>query len=252
MVLSRVDSTNAFAWRLAADSAPSESPAPIAPTAVVAWEQSRGRGRLGRRWASAAGGGVWASLLVPRTAPDRAARLPLVAAAALCRAVDRHVAAGCRLKWPNDLLVSGKKIGGLLVETVSTGGGPPRAAVLGLGVNYRAPAASAGAATGLQAESAEPPELAALAIELLEAVVDALPLADDAAEAVEGYRRLSVHRPGEALRCRVGERLVEGSFVGFDPRGFLRLERRGEELLLAAADLVESPSASVPAAADRE
>ncbi len=213
------------------------------PTALVAWEQTRGRGRLGRPWSSAAGGGVWASLLVPRPEPERASRLPLVAAAALCRAVDRFAGPPCRLKWPNDLLVGGKKIGGLLVEAVSGGGGRPRAAVLGIGVNYRRPGGGEGAATGLVAECARPPDLAGFAIELLRAVVEDLPRTADPEAAVEGYRRLSVHRPGDLLRCRVGERRVEGRFAGFDPRGFLRLEGWQGEVLLASADLVEAAAA---------
>ncbi len=242
-----MDSTNALARRLVAACEPGEEPA---PTALVAWEQTRGRGRLGRPWASGAGDGVWASLLVPGPDPERASRFPLVAAAALCRTVDRLAVEGCRLKWPNDLLVRGRKIGGLLVEAVSGGGGRPRAAILGIGVNYRLPGPGAGAATALKAESEAPPDLATLAIELIRAVVEDLPLAADAEAAVESYRRLTVHRPGETLRCRVGERLVEGRFGGFDPRGFLRLEGPEGERLLAAADLVETLEDRVPAPAE--
>jgi BirA family biotin operon repressor/biotin-[acetyl-CoA-carboxylase] ligase len=87
---------------------------------VVADRQTAGRGRLGRRWQSPAGGGLAASFVV---APNRLASLAAgVAAAEAC-------GPPVRLKWPNDLLLKGRKLGGILVE------GRPGRMVVGIGIN---------------------------------------------------------------------------------------------------------------------
>ena len=62
---------------------------------------------------------------------------------------------------------------------------------------------------------------------------------EDTASAVESYRELSVHRSGDAISCRVGEQVVEGTFLGFDDRGRLRLDRHGEEILVASGEVIE-------------
>jgi BirA family biotin operon repressor/biotin-[acetyl-CoA-carboxylase] ligase len=110
-------------------------------TVVVAENQTAGRGRQGRTWHSAPGDSLTFSLLwrfVPRTSP---AGLSLVAGLAVADALEK-VGAGntapVRLKWPNDLLKDGRKLGGILVELVP---GAPHAAVIGIGLNLRLPAA---------------------------------------------------------------------------------------------------------------
>jgi BirA family biotin operon repressor/biotin-[acetyl-CoA-carboxylase] ligase len=122
-------------------------------TVVVAREQTAGRGRRGRSWLSGPHG-LWLSLVVRGALPmARAPRLPLVAADAVASVL---VARGvdCRVKWPNDLLVPDamassvlgpfRKVGGLLLEAVDVGPADAvdvalRGAVLGLGINLRAP-----------------------------------------------------------------------------------------------------------------
>lgn len=106
------------------------------PLWFVAEEQSAGRGRRGRDWASNRGN-LFASLLLTDPEPrDRIAELPLLAAVALAEAVD--AAAGTHnlvsLKWPNDLLVEGAKLSGILLEAETTADGR-LAVVLGFGVN---------------------------------------------------------------------------------------------------------------------
>jgi len=110
-------------------------------TALVAAEQTAGRGRRSRQWASPAGSGVYLSVLVrPSTVPaDRLGSLSLVAGVALVRAA-RAVGVDTALKWPNDLLVDGAKCAGVLAEVA-----PDGAAVVGIGLNVTAaPDAPAG------------------------------------------------------------------------------------------------------------
>jgi BirA family biotin operon repressor/biotin-[acetyl-CoA-carboxylase] ligase len=100
---------------------------------VVAERQTAGRGRLGRTWFSEPGSALTASWIVrPAFAVDRWPLIPLIAGVAAADAVRDLAGVDVRLKWPNDLLVDGRKLGGILVEAR-----PPEAVVVGLGVNVR-------------------------------------------------------------------------------------------------------------------
>jgi BirA family biotin operon repressor/biotin-[acetyl-CoA-carboxylase] ligase len=107
-----------------------------APVLLVAAEQTAGRGRRGRRWQSAPGDGLTFSLArrVRRPARELAA-LSLVAGVATARALRALGVKRAALKWPNDLLVDGAKLGGILVETRAAGRGT--LAVFGIGINLR-------------------------------------------------------------------------------------------------------------------
>jgi BirA family biotin operon repressor/biotin-[acetyl-CoA-carboxylase] ligase len=97
--------------------------------------QSAGRGRLGRSWSAPTGSSIAMSVLVhPHdVAPDRWTWLPLLAGLAVVEALRRGAEAYAVLKWPNDVLVDGRKICGILAERVETPTGP--ACVIGLGLN---------------------------------------------------------------------------------------------------------------------
>ncbi len=107
------------------------------PVLLAANVQDAGRGRRGRRWHSPAGTGVLFSLALPLHRPVRElGGLSVVAGLAVVRALRALGAAEAALKWPNDLLVRGAKLGGILVETRAQGAGS--VAVVGVGVNHRA------------------------------------------------------------------------------------------------------------------
>jgi len=106
------------------------------PVLLAAEEQTAGRGRRGRRWHSAPGAGITFSLSRSLQRPLReVAGLSLVAGVAVARALRALGAAQAALKWPNDLLVNGAKLGGVLVET--RGQGRATHAVIGVGLNCR-------------------------------------------------------------------------------------------------------------------
>jgi BirA family biotin operon repressor/biotin-[acetyl-CoA-carboxylase] ligase len=106
------------------------------PVLLAADEQTAGRGRRGRRWHSPAGTGVLFSLALPmRRQVRELGGLSVVAGLAAVRALRALGASEVALRWPNDLLVRGAKLGGILVETRTRGAGS--AAVVGIGVNHR-------------------------------------------------------------------------------------------------------------------
>jgi BirA family biotin operon repressor/biotin-[acetyl-CoA-carboxylase] ligase len=104
-------------------------------TVVIADAQTQGRGRLGRTWSSPAGRNLYLSIVLRPRLPDaRLGQVSLVAGVAVCEAVREWCPAV--LKWPNDVLVEGRKVAGLLVE--SEGAGAERFLILGIGVNLNA------------------------------------------------------------------------------------------------------------------
>lgn len=123
-----LDSTNNELKKLAADGA-------AEGTVVIANEQTAGRGRLGRSFASAPGAGIYMSVLLrPCLDPDCAASLTAVTAVAVSRAIEKCCGRAIGIKWTNDLYMRGKKICGILCES-SLRGGRLDYAVIGIGVN---------------------------------------------------------------------------------------------------------------------
>ena len=124
---------------------------------IVADRQTSGRGRRGRVWVSESGNLHATALLIDPCAPERLAELPFVAVVAAWRAVAVHVAGGdgrVKIKWPNDLLVDGAKVAGILLESTRLADGRTAVAV-GIGINCgRAPAGTETAATSLLAVGA--------------------------------------------------------------------------------------------------
>ena len=213
VALESVGSTNDEAIRLADGGAPEG-------TVVWAREQSGGRGRRGRNWASAVGNLYSSTILRPACAAPRAAELGFVAALAVGDLVpaDRSV----RLKWPNDVLVDGGKIAGILLESAIGKDGQVEHVVAGIGVNVtsapqlpemRYPAAALGGTV----EAA------------LEGLTRALAtrLAQWRRDGFETVRRewLAKAGPlGAEVDVRLGEGLVRGRFAGLDREGALLLE----------------------------
>ncbi len=104
-------------------------------TTVVAEQQFRGRGRRGRQWFSPAGGGVYLSLLMrPKLPPGKCAGITLLAAAAVGQAIKNQTGLGVKVKWPNDLLLKGRKVCGILAESGGNSG-EERCLILGVGIN---------------------------------------------------------------------------------------------------------------------
>lgn len=102
---------------------------------VLAEEQKAGRGRMGRAWHSPRGKGLWMSLVI-RTGLtlEQAPQVALVTAVAVCRAIRQTTGADARLKWPNDVLVDGRKVAGILVE-LQASGARMQSLIAGIGIS---------------------------------------------------------------------------------------------------------------------
>ncbi|NIM29230.1 MAG: biotin--[acetyl-CoA-carboxylase] ligase [Gammaproteobacteria bacterium] len=138
-VLDEVDSTNRFLMQRAAPDA-------AGIHACVAEAQTAGRGRRGRPWVSPSGANLYLSVVRAfATAPQSLQGLSLATGVAVARALASLGVAGIMLKWPNDVLLEGCKLGGILLETTGTGTQEPVCVVTGIGLNVDMPdAAGAG------------------------------------------------------------------------------------------------------------
>ena len=129
-VLSETDSTNSACRRLALEGAPDG-------TVVLADCQTAGRGRRGRSFQSPAGKGLFFSILWrPDCAPEQLLPLTALSAVAVCRAIRQVCGAQAQIKWPNDLVLSGRKLAGILTEMALEGeSGHVSHVVVGIGIN---------------------------------------------------------------------------------------------------------------------
>jgi BirA family biotin operon repressor/biotin-[acetyl-CoA-carboxylase] ligase len=163
------DSTQSEVQRLAAAGAPEGA-------VVTARHQRAGRGRRGHEWWDAPGQSLLASVLLRPAAPVATApQLSLVGGLAVAEALGAVAAAPARIRWPNDVLVDGRKICGILAEASSAGAGGPHHVILGIGINLHQtdfPAALAGQATSLRLVTGRTVEAADVLAAVLERLAE--------------------------------------------------------------------------------
>jgi BirA family biotin operon repressor/biotin-[acetyl-CoA-carboxylase] ligase len=227
VALQSVGSTNDEATRLA-EAGASEG------TVVWAREQSGGRGRRGRAWASPVGNLYSSTVLRPDCPAARAAELGFVAALA----VADMVSAGrdVRVKWPNDVLVDGGKVAGILPESSIGAGGQAEHVVIGIGVNIGfAPSLPEmrypGACLGGTVEAALEKLAAALARR-------AAQWRHEGFEAVRAGWLAKAGPLGLEVDVKLGDELVRGRFAGMDREGALLLDTATGPRRIVAGELL--------------
>ena len=232
LILAETDSTNAEARRRAEAGGQG-------PLWLLAHRQTAGRGRDGRAWQSDAGNFA-ASLLLPfRGTPIEAAScLVQTAALATAEICDACGDAQVSIKWPNDVLVNGKKAAGILIENLG-----PRAApgtltvILGIGINLRhAPPAdeTRWPATSLFAEGLAPGAPEAVLDHLAQRVAHWL--GADSQQRLAAWRQ-RLHGIGQPIEARLPGRSLHGIFDGVDASGLLVLRTPGGVERISAADV---------------
>ncbi|HEV8209288.1 MAG TPA: biotin--[acetyl-CoA-carboxylase] ligase [Vicinamibacterales bacterium] len=199
---------------------------------VVADEQTSGRGRRGHTWFSPPGSGLYVSVvLAPATAIDPArafSLLTLTAGVALAEGIEQAAGLRVDLKWPNDLLVSRRKIGGILAES-SSGGDRIDSVVVGYGINVRStsfPPALRSQATSLETELGRAVDRHHVLAETLAALArryeDLLAGRFDAI--LDAWRRLAPRASGARVAWTTNEGTASGTTAGIDDRGALLVQ----------------------------
>lgn len=203
------ESTNATALAMAAEGSP-------AWTLVAAGHQTAGRGRLGRVWVDRPGHALMCSVVLrPAWDPERLGLVSLAAGVAMAEAASEGSGLVVRCKWPNDLIVSDQKVGGILAETEVVEG-RVRHVVVGCGVNLEAPdgVPGAGAIGNVEGE-----RVLAAYLSALRGLID-----DRTEEIIERWRTVS-HTLGRRIQgTTVDGGTVRGVAVDLDETGALLVD----------------------------
>jgi BirA family transcriptional regulator, biotin operon repressor / biotin---[acetyl-CoA-carboxylase] ligase len=239
-VIPRVASTNLIARRIVNECIDNELSLPQAM--IIAGEQFAGRGRNERSWSSPAGKGIYATTLISRPARDLPL-IPLAMANIVASYLRETFGLDARIKWPNDVLVNGRKIAGVLIEARVQ---DDRAFLLiGTGVNVEPvqddTRPNAVAISEVSPRPFDGIETATLAF--IEHVDEQLTRTLDRDEVLAEWRRLSVHKNGDRIHCILGDRTIDGTWGGIDEHGRALIQSDGNTLAVSAADII-LPSAA--------
>ncbi len=233
---SSVPSTNTIAFGVAEEGVQEG-------TLVIAEKQTSGKGRLGRKWHSAPKKGLWTSLILrPSLPPAELPGLSIVTATALAETIISKLKLEARIKWPNDCLIDGLKVAGILTE-ISAELDKVNFVVVGIGINVNHtardfPPALRRTATSLRLETGE--------------CVSRVPFLADFLLEFEGmYLRFKKHglKPllpkirkrssllGERVRLKRGSKTIVAKAVDIDTDGALIVKRRSETLRVTAGEV---------------
>lgn len=195
--------------------------------AVFAESQTRGRGRLGRKWISPGRRGLWFSVLLrPDLRPQETTRLTVASATALLRALEAETGLKLEIKWPNDLLIRGKKVAGILTE-LSAELDRVRHIILGIGVDVNQtvgefPPELRKLATSLRIEAGRMISRAGLAVAILrELDRDYLRVCTGGFSALADEWEARCRTIGHDVTIQIGERRIRGRAESLDDEGAL-------------------------------
>ena len=235
----KTDSTNRIAFELGHAGEPEGA-------IVLAEEQSAGRGRAGRTWHSERATGIYLTLLLrPKLAPVQAPVLTMMAGLSAHTAVEAVTGLPVDLKWPNDLIIRGKKAGGILTE-MHAEPGLVRFVVVGIGLNVNQERFSgelAGLATSLRQETGKPQSRMELLVRLLREFETDYNrfLREGIAGVIQRFEVVSSYAHGKKVRVTNGMESFVGTTAGLGPEGLLQVEREdGRVVTVIAGDVAEA------------
>lgn len=230
-------STNDVAKEMALKNAPEG-------TVIVSEEQTEGRGTKGRRWFSGRGYGLYVSSILRPPAPE-ISLLPLAAGLAVCEAVEKSYALSVGLRWPNDIVWGGKKLGGILCESGFLGNNLDYV-ILGIGLNVnheegdfpeeiRATAVSVKIAVK---KKSDPELLLHNLLEGLDYWYDAF-LTGRKGDIVRLFEEYSILKKGDSLTILGEGRSVQGIYEGIDLEGALLVRNHAGLRRFTSAEIVK-------------
>ncbi|WP_440109770.1 biotin--[acetyl-CoA-carboxylase] ligase [Paenibacillus sp. QZ-Y1] len=211
---------------------------------VLAEEQTGGRGRFGRKWFSPPGKGIWMSVLLRPDLPlQNTPQLTLLTGVAVCRAVRSCTGADAGIKWPNDLLIDGRKVCGILLES-TVEDHEVRYCIAGIGVDVNFdpkdyPEDLMTIATSLKMETGQSIDRTKLAAAILTELEQLYFLYQKEGFGVISalWEALSVSM-NRAIKVANPQGVIEGTAIGLDPSGALIVEREhGERVTIFSGEI---------------
>jgi len=219
----RTDSTNRVALELGYAGEPEGS-------VVLAEEQTAGRGRAGRSWHSERAAGIYVTLLLrPRISPVQAPLLTIMAGLSAHAAIYAQTGLQPDVKWPNDLMLNGKKLGGILTE-MHAETTLVRFVIVGIGINVnqdKFASELSGIATSLRLETEKPQsrlELLARLLREFETDYNRF-LREGATSVIERFTKVSSYARGKRVRVTNGTESYVGVTAGLRPEGLLQVQQ---------------------------
>ncbi len=213
-------------------------------TAYVAAQQTAGRGREGRSWVSEPGAGLWVTYFLE--VPPPGALVSIAAGLAVADAIEATAGLECALKWPNDVLHSGRKLCGVLAEATTVGGASDVMEVyLGIGINLRTPEGMPpdvlAIATSIEQEGRPAPAREVLLAALSSALEVRLHTLESHPERILEDWKASLVTLGQRVRLSLpGGATVEGDAVDVEADGALVVVVDGERRAFRAGDVTQA------------
>jgi BirA family biotin operon repressor/biotin-[acetyl-CoA-carboxylase] ligase len=234
-MIPRVSSTNQIARLVLEECIENDLSLPQAM--IIAGEQFAGRGRNDRTWSSPRGKGIYATTLLTRSTAELPL-VPLEMANTLVTYLSETFGVDARIKWPNDILVDGRKIAGILIEARVQ---DARAYVaIGVGINVE-PFQSDERPNAIAIAEARPRGyrgIEAATVAFIEHVDRRLSHRLDRKTVLQEWRALSVHRESDLITCVLEDRTVSGAWSGIDDDGRALLRRGGETIAISTGDII--------------
>ncbi len=233
-VIPRVASTNLIARRIVSECIENELSLPQAM--IIAREQFAGRGRNDRSWSSPAGKGIYATTLLSRPLHELPL-VPLAIANIVATYLRDTFGIDARIKWPNDILVDGRKIAGILIEARVQ---DERVYLLiGTGVNVE-PVKDDERPNAVAISEVSPRNFGGIetaTAAFVEHIDEQLSHPFDHDQVLGQWRALAVHESGDRIHCVVGDRTIDGTWAGIDEQGRAVLNTPSGTLAVSAGDL---------------
>jgi BirA family biotin operon repressor/biotin-[acetyl-CoA-carboxylase] ligase len=194
-------------------------------TVVIAEEQTAGQGRHGRSWHSEAASGIYCSMVL-----EPMPVLTMALGLATAEAIARSTGVACDLRWPNDVMLGGKKVAGILVQLA----GSTAVAGIGINVNHASfPPELASEATSLRLHTGAPVCPSGIILALLPAVDRFAAMDKDTV--LRLFARASSYAAGRRVTVQQPDGVIEGTTAGLDPSGFLIVRKDdGTDTLILA------------------
>lgn len=231
---SKLDSTNTKAWELISENAENG-------TVIITDNQLKGRGRQANKWISIPGKSLTFSIIIyPKALPSQVNLYSLIAGLAITDCLIEHNIQA-QLKWPNDVLINGKKVGGILCES-RISGGVIKSLVIGIGLNVNEnitelPEELRDNATSLMIESGKQYQLEILLANILNHLEHRIQSQDETHSQLIAWEERCAHF-NQKVTFHSGNEIVNGVFKGLTKIGQAIISKDGKENIYSSGEVV--------------